>query len=124
MIWRFAADTVLVLHLAFIVFALLGALLALRWRWIVTLHLPAALWAAGIELGGGICPLTHLEQAWRLRAGQQGYTTSFVEHHLLGVIYPDGLTRELQFVLAGVVVVLNLAIYGLLWRRGRLRRHR
>lgn len=124
MIWRFAADTVLVLHLAFIVFALLGALLALRWRWIVALHLPAALWAAGIELGGGICPLTHLEQAWRLRAGQRGYTTSFVEHHLLGVIYPDGLTRELQFVLAGVVVVLNLAIYGLLWQRGRLRRHR
>jgi hypothetical protein len=124
MIWRFAADAVLVLHLGFIVFALLGALLALRWRWVVALHLPAALWATGIELGGGICPLTHLEQSWRLRAGQQGYTTSFIEHHLLGVIYPDGLTREVQFVLAGVVVVLNAAIYLLLWRRGRLRRRR
>jgi hypothetical protein len=124
MIWRLAADAVLVLHLGFIVFALLGALLALRWRWIVALHLPAALWAMGIELGGGVCPLTHLEQAWRRRAGQRGYTTSFIEHHLLGVIYPDGLTREVQFVLAGVVVALNAAIYLLLWRRGRLQRRR
>lgn len=122
MTWRVAADAVLVLHLGFIVFALLGALLALRWRWIVALHLPAAAWAVWIEWSGGICPLTHLEHAWRLRAGQQGYRTSFVEHHLLGVIYPDGLTREVQFMLAAVVLLVNLALYGLLWRRQR-RRH-
>jgi hypothetical protein len=122
MFWRIAADAVLLLHAAFIVFALLGALLAWRWRWLVALHLPVATWAAGIELTGGICPLTHLENAWRLRAGQQGYASSFIEHHLLGVIYPDGLTREVQFALAGVVVVLNLGLYALLWRRGWLRR--
>ena len=117
MLWRFAADAVLVLHLGFIVFALLGALLAFRWRRMVALHLPAAAWAAWIEWSGGICPLTPLENAWRLRAGQQGYRTSFVEHHLLGVIYPDGLTRELQVALALVVLLVNLAIYGaLLWR--------
>lgn len=117
--WRFAADAVLVLHLGFILFALLGALLALRWRWIVALHLPAAAWATWIESSGGICPLTHLENAWRQRAGQLGYRTSFVEHHLFGVIYPEGLTRELQFVLAAVVLLVNLAIYGLLWRQLR-----
>lgn len=119
MTWRLAADAVLVLHLIFIVFALLGALLAYRWRWIVALHLPAAAWAVWIEWSGGICPLTHLENAWRARAGQQGYRASFVEHHLLGVIYPDGLTREVQFVLAAVVLLVNFAIYGLLWRRAR-----
>ena len=117
MLWRFAADAVLVLHLGFIVFALLGALLAFRWRWMVALHLPAAAWAVWIEWSGGICPLTPLENAWRLRAGQQGYRTSFVEHHLLGVIYPDGLTREVQVALAIVVLLVNLASYGaLLWR--------
>lgn len=120
--WRLAADAVLVLHLGFIVFALLGALLAFRWRWIVALHLPAAAWAMWIECSGGICPLTYLENAWRLRAGQQGYRTSFVEHHLLGVIYPDGLTREVQIVLAAVVLVVNLAVYGLLLHRWRRRR--
>jgi hypothetical protein len=120
--WRLAADAVLVLHLGFIVFALLGALLAFRWRRIVALHLPAAAWAVWIEWSGGICPLTHLENAWRLRAGQQGYRTSFVEHHLLGVIYPDGLTREVQVVLAAVVLVVNLVVYGLLLQRWRRRR--
>lgn len=120
--WRLAADAVLVVHLGFIVFALLGALLAWRWRWIVALHLPAALWAVWIEWSGGICPLTHLENAWRARAGQQGYRTSFVEHHLLGLIYPDGLTHNMQLVLAAAVVSVNLAIYGLvLWKLRRKR---
>lgn len=121
MFWRLAADAVLVLHLGFIVFALLGALLALRWRAVIALHLPAVAWAVWIESSGGICPLTHLENAWRLRAGQQGYATSFVEHHLLGVIYPDGLTRDVQFALAALVLLVNLAIYASLWRRTRRR---
>ncbi|HEX4859323.1 MAG TPA: DUF2784 domain-containing protein, partial [Usitatibacteraceae bacterium] len=97
-------------------------LLALRWRWMPWLHLPAALWGAWAEASGTICPLTLLENALRLAAGQAGYTTSFIEHYLLGLIYPDGLTRQAQWLLAAVVVVLNAAIYGWLvyrrtWRR-------
>jgi hypothetical protein len=111
MLYRLAAETILLLHFAFIVFALFGALLASRWRWVVFLHLPAAAWGALIELTGGICPLTYAENFLRIRAGESGYTTSFIEHYLLAIIYPAGLTREFQFVLAGVVVVINVAIY-------------
>jgi hypothetical protein len=111
MLDRLAADAVLLVHFAFIAFVVLGGLLALRWRGLAFLHLPAAAWGFYIELSGGLCPLTHLENALRRRAGQAGYTDSFVEHYLLPLIYPATLTREVQFVLAAVVVIVNLAVY-------------
>jgi hypothetical protein len=117
MLLRLAADAVLLLHLAFILFALFGAALALRWPNIVRLHVPAALWAAGIELTGAICPLTYLENDLRVRAGQQGYADGFVEHYLLPVLYPVGLTPAVQYILAGIVLGVNLLLYTLLWLR-------
>ena len=115
MLFRLAADLVLLVHLAFIVFALLGAALAARWRWIPLVHLPAAAWGFAVELTGGVCPLTSLENRLRVAAGESGYAESFIEHYLLAIIYPAGLTREIQFGLAAVVVVVNVAIYGWLF---------
>ncbi|NMG72687.1 DUF2784 domain-containing protein [Parazoarcus communis] len=120
MTYRLAADAVLVLHLAFILFVLAGGLPVLRWPRVAFAHLPAAAWGIHIELSGGLCPLTPLENTLRARAGQAGYEGSFIEHYLLPVIYPDGLTRELQLALAGTVVVVNVAVYSwVLWRRGK-----
>lgn len=116
---RLAADAALVLHLAFIAFALFGAVLALRWRWVPWLQLPAAAWGAWVEFAGRQCPLTGIENRYRALAGQGGYETSFVERYLLGVIYPDGLTREVQLVLAAIVVGVNVAIYGYVLIRRR-----
>jgi hypothetical protein len=118
MIFRLAAEAVLLAHLAFIVFALLGAVLAVWWRRIVIVHLPAAAWGAWVEISGRVCPLTLLENYLRIKAGQSGYAESFIEHYLLAIIYPAGLTREIQFALAAAVIAVNLAIYGwLLVRR-------
>lgn len=111
-LFRLAAYTVLLVHLAFILFALLGAALAARWRWIPLVHLPAAAWGFFVELTGRICPLTYLENHLRIKAGQSGYPESFIEHYLLAIIYPAGLTREVQFALAGVIIIINVAIYG------------
>ena len=120
MFFRFAADAVLLAHLVFIVFAVLGATLATRWRWIVAVHIPAATWGFFVELTGRVCPLTYLENYLRIKAGQSGYTESFIEHYLLAIIYPAGLTWEIQLLLACVVVAINVAIYGWLL----LRQHR
>jgi hypothetical protein len=118
MIFRLAAEAVLLAHLAFIVFALLGAVLAVWWRRIVIVHLPAAAWGAWVEISGRFCPLTLLENYLRIKAGQSGYAESFIEHYLLAIIYPAGLTRDIQFALAAAVIAVNLAIYGwLLVRR-------
>lgn len=111
MYFRLAADGVLLLHLAFILFAIFGGALAARWRRMPVVHLPAAAWAVFVELTGRICPLTYLENDLRTRAGQSGYADSFVEHYLIDVIYPSGLTREVQLMLAAAVVVANIAIY-------------
>ena len=121
MIERLAADHVLVLHLAFIVFAVFGAAASVRWRWIPLLHVPAAVWAIYIELAGKPCPLTYLENHLRSRAGQAGYGESFIEHYLLGIIYPAGLTRPIQIGLAAGVIIINIVIYAWLFHR-RLRR--
>ena len=114
MLLRLAADAVLVFHLAFIVFALLGGLLAIRWRWMVWLHLPAAGWGFFVEVTGRICPLTPLENMLREQAGSSGFSGGFVAHYLVPLIYPAGLTPDIQWLLAGVVVAVNLAVYGAL----------
>lgn len=112
------ADLVVLVHLAFVAFVVAGGALAFRWRWIPWLHLPAAVWGALIEFQARVCPLTPLERALRRRAGEAGYAGGFVEHYLLPVLYPGGMTREVQIALGVLVVVVNLGVYGaLLWRR-------
>jgi Protein of Unknown function (DUF2784) len=122
MLYRISAEAVLLLHFTFIAFVLFGATLAVRWRWVVALHLPAAAWGFFVEITGRICPLTYAENYLRSRAGQSGYSQGFIEHYLLPIIYPVGLTQQIQFVLAGAVVLVNVLAYGWLLRRRPSRR--
>ena len=122
MLYRLAAEGVLLLHLAFIVFVVLGAAIAARWRWLPFIHVPAATWGFFVELTGRVCPLTYAENYLRIKAGQSGYSESFIEHYLLAIIYPDGLTREVQLVLAAAVVLINVAIYGWIFYTRRFSR--
>lgn len=117
MAYGLLADAVVALHVAFVLFTVLGGLLALRWRWIPWLHLPAAAWGVFIEATGRICPLTPLENTLRARAGGSAYEGDFIAHYLGPIIYPDHLTREIQLGLGAVLVVVNVAIYAVIWRR-------
>ncbi|HET6797336.1 MAG TPA: DUF2784 domain-containing protein [Gemmatimonadales bacterium] len=116
---HFSADLVVLVHFAFVLFVILGALLVLRWPKLAYLHLPAALWGIWIEFSGRICPLTPLENALRRQAGEAGYSGGFIEHYILPVLYPSGLTRTTQVVLGLIVILVNLAIYGYLVLRHR-----
>jgi hypothetical protein len=117
MVYRALADLVVVLHLGFVLFVVLGGLLALRWPRAAWLHLPAALWGAGIEFVQGVCPLTPLENHLRRLGGEAGYAGGFVEHYLLPVLYPAGLSQNVQWGLGIFVVLLNVAVYTIVWRR-------
>ncbi len=117
----FAADALVLLHAAFIVFAVFGGLLILRRRAWMWAHLPAAAWAAIVVIMGWICPLTPWEQSLRAAAGQQGYAGGFIEHYVLAAIYPEGLTRGVQIALGIGVIVFNLAVYA--WAFGRPKPH-
>lgn len=119
MLYRLGADALLFLHLAFIIFVLLGGLLVACKRGFLLLHLPAVGWGIWVELSSRGCPLTGWENRLRRLAGDAGYSESFVEHYLVPVIYPSWLSLQVQYILAAVVVLANLLIYGWVWWRWR-----
>ncbi len=126
MLYGLAADLLVVVHLGFVAFVVLGGFAIPRWPRLAWAHLPAVAWGVGIELTGAICPLTPLELWLRMEAGAAGYEGDFIAHYLLPVLYPAGLTRRAQFVLGALACGINVAVYG--WwlhtarpaRRGRI----
>lgn len=117
--WRFLADVTVVAHLAFIAFVVFGGLFVLRqprWAW---LHLPAVLWVVWLEFTGAACPLTPLENSLRTRAGDAGYAGGFIDHYLIPLIYPAGLTPALQAWLGTGVLAIAVVTYGIAWQRLR-----
>ncbi|KTC31909.1 MAG: DUF2784 domain-containing protein [Pseudomonas sp.] len=117
MLYRIAADSLVLFHLSFIIFVLLGGLLVLRHPRMMLLHLPAAAWGVAVEVGHLECPLTRWENLLRHAAGQQGYEAGFIEHYLIPLIYPAGLTPGIQLWLGGLVLLINLSVYAWLTRR-------
>ncbi len=124
MVYRLLADLVLLAHLAFIVFVVLGGLLALRWPRAAWAHLPCAAYGTAIEVWGWICPLTPLENRLRRLGGEQGYPGGFVEHYLVPIVYPypGELPRGTALALAATAVAVNAAVYAWVLRRARRRR--
>ncbi len=121
MIHRLLADAVLVLHLGFILFVVLGGFLVLRRPRLAWLHVPVFLWGAAIEFGGWVCPLTPLEKWLRERGGEVAYAGGFVEHYVTALIYPAGLTRNIQLLIGAGVLAINAVIYLKLRQRRRAR---
>jgi hypothetical protein len=114
--YQLLADLIVLVHVAFVVFAVLGGLLAVRWRRLVWIHLLAVVWAAVVEFFGWVCPLTPLENWLRRRAGEAGYPSDFIAHYILPILYPEELTRAVQIVLGILVLLINLIIYGWVFR--------
>jgi hypothetical protein len=123
MTWRILADLLVVLHLAFAAFVVFGGFLAWKWRWALFAHPLALAWGFWVEISGQICPLTPLEVHLRRLAGEVGYPGGFLEHYLVPLLYPPGLTRGDQWVLAALLFAINIVAYGALLRpHRRLRR--
>src|SRR5215468_11902898 len=119
MLDRIAADLVLVVHFLFVAFVVAGGALVLRWPKLAWVHLPTVVWAALVEANGWICPLTPLEVSLRKAAGETGYAGDFIEHYIVALLYPEGLTRTMQMAFGGLVVLINAAVYIVLARRAR-----
>jgi Protein of Unknown function (DUF2784) len=109
----FLADAVLVLHGLFIVWVVFGGLAVIARPLLAWLHVPAVAWAVWVSWSGSYCPLTPLEQSLRRAAGQAGYEGGFIEHYLSALIYPEGLTVNLQILYGAIVLGINLALYSL-----------
>jgi hypothetical protein len=120
--FRILADATVVLHLLFVAFVIGGGVLVLRWPRVAWVHLPAAAWGAWVEFAGWMCPLTPLENWLRQQGGGAIYTSSFIERYLLPVLYPSTLSREMQWALGVLVLLVNTAMYVLVIRSRRERR--
>lgn len=114
MILKIVADAIVLVHLMFIIFVVTGGLFVLKWPKTAWLHIPAAIWGALIDCAGWVCPLTYVENSLRFAGGKTAYPSEFINHYVLPVIYPAGLTRNIQFVMGCIVIVLNVLIYGVL----------
>ena len=114
MLDRLAADAIVVFHLLFIVFAVVGGLVVLRWRRVMFIHLPCVAWAVLVELMHWPCPLTRWENLFRHRYGAGGYEGGFIDHYLIPIIYPDGLTDAIQVAIGLFVFTVNTTVYGIL----------
>jgi len=123
MLNHYAADLVVLIHFCFILFVILGGFLVIKWRQLIWLHLPAAVWGALIEFYGWICPLTVLENQLR-QANGGSYSTGFIEHYIIPLIYPAGLTRDIQLLMGVAVVVVNLFVYSQVVKKFRETRKR
>jgi hypothetical protein len=119
MIWSRLADVLVVIHFAITVFIIFGGFLTWHRSWIGFVHLPALAWGCWVEISGAICPLTPLENYLRKRGGEAGYQGGFLAHYLGGILYPAHLTAHVQWLLAGLLLALNVAAYSLLLKRRR-----
>ncbi|HKX14522.1 MAG TPA: DUF2784 domain-containing protein [Propionibacteriaceae bacterium] len=117
--YRIGADIVVVVHMLFIGFIVGGAFLTWRWPLIIWVHIPVVVYTAIVVFANFTCPLTVLEKDLRHGGGEVGYTGGFIVHYLVPVIYPPGLTHEIQNGL-GSVLLLLVPIIGYL---GSVRRH-
>jgi hypothetical protein len=114
MIYQILANLFLLLHLSFVIFAVFGGLLILRWRWIWKLHLPAIVWGFLVQYFVWICPLTDLENYFRGLAGQTGYAGGFIEYYLSAILYPS-ITPQIHLILAILLIAFNLFVYGYIY---------
>lgn len=114
------ADLVVVIHFLFVLFVVFGALLLFWSKKVILLHLPAVVWGALVEFMGWICPLTPLENALRYEAGREIYLSGFIDNYIIPILYPDGLTRQIQIALGVLVIVFNLCLYRIVFRRSNL----
>jgi hypothetical protein len=117
--YRILADIIVLIHLLFIVFVISGGLLGFYKKWTAWIHIPAAVWGALVELTGWFCPLTPLENRFRISGGAVGYEGSFVEQYIIPLIYPENLTRNTQIAMGISVIVINAVIYFFLIKRYR-----
>lgn len=114
MFYPVAADLLVLFHFLFIVFVIVGGLLVMRWLWLAWLHIPAVAWAAVVEINSWICVLTPWENELRRLAGQDGYSGGFIEHYIVPIIYPSGLTHGIQIAMGVSVIIINLVVYSLI----------
>ena len=113
--YELAANLTLIVHFAFILFVVFGALLFFVATKIIFIHFPALIWGSYIELTNSICPLTYLENWFLHKANLTTYSEGFIQNYLMPIVYPVSLTKDLQIYLGIALIVINIVIYAFIF---------
>ena len=114
--YELAANLTLIVHFAFILFVIFGALLFFITKKIIFIHIPAFIWGSYIELTNSICPLTYLENWFLNKANLTTYSEGFIQNYLVQIVYPVNLTKDLQIYLGLTLIVINIIIYAFVYK--------
>ena len=115
--YELAANLTLIIHFAFILFVIFGALLFFITTKIIFIHIPAFIWGSYIELTHSICPLTYLENWFLHKANLTTYSESFIQNYLVPIVYPMNLTKDLQLYLGITLIVINIVFYVFIYNK-------
>jgi len=114
--YELAANLTLIVHFAFILFVIFGALLFFITTKIIFIHIPAFIWGSYIELTNSICPLTYLENWFLDKANLTEYSEGFIQNYIVQLVYPVNLTKDLQIYLGLTLIVINIIIYAFIYK--------
>ena len=105
-----AAGAVVLVHLAYLVYATVGGFLGLRsllWLWP---HLLSTAWSVAVTLTPMNCPLTALEKWLLVAAGRAPYDGSFTAHYLRDVIYPAQYEVGIWLAMIGIAIMSYVVV--------------
>jgi drug/metabolite transporter superfamily protein YnfA len=116
-VYSLLANAIVLTHFLFIAFVIFGGFLVICWPRVAFVHLPAAVWGAVVEIFGWICPLTPLENHFRMLSNENSYSGDFIARYLIPIIYPENLTTTIQQSLGCLVIVVNIILYTIAIRK-------
>lgn len=111
MLYGISADIIVTVHLLWILFLILGALVGMKVRWVRLTHIGALAFSVLLQLNNWVCPITHLEY-WLRSRSDSAYTGGFIKHYVEKLVYLDVSPSAVLWG-TGVVIVGSIFLY---WR--------
>lgn len=108
-----------VIHLALVVFLIVGGPASIRRPVLARAHLAAVTGTSAVFLAGYDCPFTVWEKSARVASGWPSYEGGFIEHYLVRPVHPAGITPWVSVLIMAVWVVPTVVGHGVRWRQVR-----
>jgi hypothetical protein len=105
------ADTVLLVHFTFVLFAVFGGFVLFFDYRLVILHVITVIWSALVNLAHWTCPLTPLEQYLRTASGQVTFQGGWIQHYFDPIVRPLGMPHRMELIAGVSILVWNFMLY-------------
>lgn len=123
-IFHFLTLLTVIVHFLFILFVIVGGFLSYKSKLVRIVHIGSVIWAVYAEISPGvICPLTTLENYFGNHAGLTTYKGDFITRYLIPIIYQENVPNNVQLILIGLVILINVIAYLIYFRTKSKKEH-